>query len=155
MITIEYIKPYRSYQKQGKIRLQFAYQYMTIKKDDQVFHFIPIEGKEMIVNPNGRNVENLSEVFVFQRGNRFLRLPLYQLLLVSNMNDFLMPLIDDMIEKNDTAFEDSRESHVAKQDVEAVMREIEKSNINYLIDLALKENNEETFHQLIQQKKSL
>ena len=50
----------------------------------------------MIVDLNTMQVENLSEVFVFQRGNRFVRLPLYQLLLVSNVHEHLMPLIENV-----------------------------------------------------------
>ena len=40
-------------------------------------------------------VENLGEVFVFQRGSRFIRLPLYQLLLISDLHERLNTILEE------------------------------------------------------------
>lgn len=95
MITIKFMKPFYTKVSGSKLRLVFTFKYLSIIKDDEVYHFIPIEGKEMIVDLNTMKVENLSEVFVFQRGNRFIRLPLYQLMLVWNVHEHLEPILED------------------------------------------------------------
>lgn len=65
MIQVQFMKPFYTKMTGTKLRLVFAYQYFSITKDEEVFHFIPIEGKEMIIDLNSMQVENLSEVFVF------------------------------------------------------------------------------------------
>lgn len=93
MMKIEYLKPFYTKVTGNKLRLVFAHQYLSISKDNDIFQFIPIEGKEMIVNLDTEQVENLSQVFVFQKNKRFIRLPLYQLLLITNIHSFINPII--------------------------------------------------------------
>ncbi|MGE7840678.1 transcriptional regulator [Lysinibacillus sp. NPDC093712] len=93
MMKIEYLKPFYTKVTGNKLRLVFAHQYLSISKDNEIFHFIPIEGKEIIVNLDTEQVENVSEVFAFQKDNRFIRLPLYQLLLITNIHSFINPII--------------------------------------------------------------
>lgn len=95
MIHVQYMKPFYTKASGETLRLVFAYQYFSIMKDNELFHFVPIEGKEIIVNIKTMQIENLSEIFVFQRGNRFLRLPLYQLLLISNIHEHLAPILEE------------------------------------------------------------
>lgn len=100
MMKIEYLKPFYTKVTGNKLRLVFAHQYLTVSKDNEIFHFIPIECKEMIVNLDTEQVENLSEVFVFQKDKRFIRLPLYQLLLITNIHSFINPIIHNEKNKN-------------------------------------------------------
>lgn len=154
MITIQFMKPFYQKRKGNELRLVFAYQYLSIMKDDEVFHFIPIEGKEILVDLEQRQVTNLSEVLVFQRGNRFLRIPLYQLLLISNIHEFLAPHIEEALGTGVP-----KEEREAEEDIEeetlSVLKEIELQNLERLIDRALEEKNEEKFYELATQKKSL
>ena len=153
MIQVQFMKPFYTKTSGTKLRLVFAYQYFSITKDEEIFHFIPIEGKEMIVDLNTMQVENLSEVFVFQRGNRFVRLPLYQLLLVSNVHEHLMPIIESV------------SSHVKpvqpevvnefNEEVESIVRALEEDNLARLIDDALEARNEALFHNLMLAKAKL
>lgn len=95
----------------------FAYQYFSIVKDDELYHFVPVEGKEMIIDLETKQIENLSEIFVFQRGNRFIRLPLYQLLLISNVHEHLSPILEKASNNEDTLNippSDKEESEVQK-----------------------------------------
>ena len=152
MIHVQYMKPFYTKVTGSKLRLVFAYQYFSIIKEDETFHFIPIEGKEIVVNLNTMQVENLSEVFVFQRGNRFIRLPLYQLLLVSNVHDHLMPLLDSAasnIPKQSTESED-----FDKETLE-VIHFLESENLSRLIDNALLERDEAAFYNLLLKKQKL
>ena len=143
MLQVKLMKPFYSKQ-EGQIRkLVFAYQYFSILKDDELFHFIPVEGKEIIINIKTYKVENLSEVFVFQKGNRFIRLPLYQLLLVSDIHVHLQTILqlDDM---GDNEIMDD-----VQEEAEVAIQELEEENRYRMIDYALQERNENLFNRLI------
>lgn len=154
MITVQFMKPFYTKIAGTKLRLVFAYQYLSIMKDDEVYHFIPIEGKEITVDLKTMQVENLSEVFVFQRGNRFIRLPLYQLLLVSNVHEHLMPIIESSNVAIPQAISEEVEE-VKDTEVLELIHALEEDNLSRLIDAALAERNEELFYALITQKERL
>lgn len=153
MISVQFMKPFYTKVSDTKLRLVFAYQYFSIEKDSEVYHFIPIEGKEMIVNLNTMQVENLSEVFVFQRGNRFIRLPLYQLLLVSNIHEHLTPILDNVTANLN--IEPSEENMPIEPEILELIHALEEENLLRLIDTALAERNEALFYDLILQKEKL
>lgn len=140
MLHVEMMKPFHTEMKEGKIRLVFAYQYFSLRKDDEVFSFIPVEGKEIVINKDTLQVENLSEVFVFQKGNRFIRLPLYQLLLVSDVHDHLKSLIEPVAEQAE--LEESEE-------VVQLIAELERENFERLMDSALMQRDADLFYQLL------
>ncbi|WP_391120007.1 transcriptional regulator [Psychrobacillus sp. L3] len=140
MLLVQLMKPFYIKQEDERIKLVFAYQYFSIKKDDELFHFIPVEGKEIIVNAKTMQVENLSEVFVFQKGNRFLRLPLYQLLLVSDIHTHLLSIIESTDEKDSTSF--------PIEGAEEMIQQLEKENFDRMIDYALIQRNEALFQEL-------
>lgn len=93
LLSIQRMTPFSTKQEDFRLRLVFDYQYFSIIKGEELFQFIPTEGKEIIVNMKSLQVENLGEVFVFQRGNRFIRLPLYQLLLISDLPKHLNAIL--------------------------------------------------------------
>ncbi|MGC7929772.1 transcriptional regulator [Lysinibacillus sp. VIII_CA] len=147
MMQVQYMKPFYTKITGDKLRLVFAYQYFSILKENEIFHFIPIEGKEMIINMKTQQIENLSEVFVFQKGNRFIRLPLYQLLLITNVHDHLAPILESATPKQLPLV-----STVTLGEIDQLIAEIENRNLDYLIDQALLENNKSLFFNLLQQK---
>lgn len=151
MIHVQFMKPFYTKVTGGQLRLVFAYQYFSILKDDEIFHFIPIEGKEMIVNLQTMQVENLSEVFVFQKGNRFIRLPLYQLLLISNVHDHLVPIL----ESSAPQVEEVEEKSAERTELDDIITQLERENIVRLIDEALAQNDKESFERLAEQLKLL
>ena len=151
MIKIQYMKPFFSKVHERKLRLIFAYQYFSIIKEDEAYHFIPVEGKEIVVNLDKMQVENLSEIFVFQRGSKFIRLPLYQLLLVSNIYDHLTPIIEREAKGESVGIvprkEPGCENEVTDETLK-VVGEIELNNLRKLIDESLDAGNEELFLKL-------
>ncbi|MEE1133030.1 MAG: IDEAL domain-containing protein [Caryophanon sp.] len=151
MIHVQFMKPFYTKVTGDQLRLVFAYQYFSILKDDEIFHFIPIEGKEMIVNLQTMQVENLSEVFVFQKGNRFIRLPLYQLLLISNVHDHLVPIL----ENSAPPVEEIEEKSAERTELDNIITQLERENIIRLIDEALAQNDKESFERLAEQLKML
>ena len=146
MMHVQYMKPFYTKVTGEKLRLVFAYQYFSILKDKEVFHFIPIEGKEMIINLHTQQIENLSEVFVFQKGNRFIRLPLYQLLLITNVHEHLLPILENATPK----LPEPVQSLVPVHEVDQLLSEIHDKNYDYLIDHALKTYDKALFHELLQ-----
>lgn len=137
MLHVEMMKPFHTEVKDNKIRLVFAYQYFSLRKDDEVFSFIPVEGKEIVLNRDTLQVENLSEVFVFQKGNRFIRLPLYQLLLVSDVHDHLKTLIEPVAEQENN------------EEVMELIQALERENFERLMDDALSHRDLDLFYQLL------
>lgn len=145
------MKPFYTKLTARKLRLVFAYQYFSVVKDNELYYFVPIEGKEMIVNLDTMQIENLAEVFVFQKGNRFLRLPLYQLMLMSNIQEHLLPMLEEIIAK----VNDMPQPPPAVEEPTAFEQELTKRNYDYLIDCALDSNDEAAFHKLVDAKKQL
>ena len=142
MLHIQRMKPIYVTQEQAKVRLVFEYQYFTIKKGEELFHFIPAEGKEIHINLRNLQVENLGDIFVFQKGNRFIRLPLYQLLLISDIHAHLKEILQgaDIMENDPLLLEPG--------EVENLIEELERMNLLNLIDRALEQGDRDLFHDL-------
>ena len=148
MIQVNYMKPFYTKVTADKLRLVFAYQYFSVVKDSELYYFVPIEGKEMVINLDTMQIENLAEVFVFQKGNRFLRLPLYQLMLMSNVQEHLLPMLEEVIAK-------ANDSIAVVEQPTAFDLALTSRNYDYLIDCALDRGDEAAFYQLVQQKQQL
>lgn len=152
MVHVQYIKPFYTKVSGDNLRLVFAYQYFSIIKENELYHFIPVEGKEMIINLNTMQIENLSEVFVFQKGNRFIRYPLYQLLVQSNVHDHLMPIIDEAMSQKQQLNLVPKENET---EIDHIINSLEEKNLERLIDEALTARNEKLFYDLVVRKEKL
>ena len=144
MLTIQRMTPFFTKQEDFRLRLVFAYQYFSIIKGNEVFHFVPKEGKEIIVNTKSLQVENLGEVFVFQRGNRFIRLPLYQLLLISDLHMHLNTILEGSIPMEVQI--DVPEGVISE--AKEIIGELETTNRLRMIDYALETDDLLLFNQL-------
>lgn len=142
MLSVQRMTPFFTSQEDFRLRLVFAYQYFSIIKGGEVYQFVPSEGKEIVVNVKSLQVENLGEVFVFQRGNRFIRLPLYQLLLISDLHLHLSSILEGTLN-----LQLEMPEHVIRE-AEELMKEIETDNRMRMIDYALETNNRSLFTQL-------
>lgn len=146
MLQIKLLKPFYTKREGHLVKFVFAYQYFSILKDDELFHFIPVEGKEIVVNLNTFQVENLSEVFVFQKGNRFIRLPLYQLLLVSDIHMHLQTILQE--EKSGVTEVNDQIKTEAMDAIEF----LEHENFERMIDYALSIRDEAMFLDLLERQ---
>lgn len=144
MLSVQRMTPFFTKKEGFRLRLVFAYQYLSIVKDGELFQFIPTEGKEIIINTKNLQVENLGEVFVFQRGSRFIRLPLYQLLLISDLHAHLNTILEgdiDMkaqIELSEEIIDEARE----------IIKSLENENRLRMIDFALETDDISLFNEL-------
>ncbi len=145
-IQVQYLKPFYQKVTGSRLRLVFAHQYFTILKENVIYNFVPTEGKEIIVNLNTMQVENLSEVFVFQHETRHIRLPLYQLLLVSDIHDHLTPLLGKEAVQNQ---EPLKLPYTLKPETEAFFAEIEEQNKQAIIDQLLDKRDFEGLRKLL------
>lgn len=143
MLYVKLMKPFYTKREENLVRFVFAYQYFSLLKDDELFHFVPVEGKEIIVNMNTFQVENLSEVFVFQKGNRFIRLPLYQLLLISDIHLHLQAILQGEKAVSSEVAEQTR------QEAAEAIELLEKENYERMIDYALEARDEAMFFALL------
>lgn len=144
MLSVKRMTPFFTRKEEFRLRLVFAYQYFSISKGDEVFHFIPSEGKEIIINRKSLLVENLGEVFVFQRGNRFIRLPLYQLLLISDLHMHLNMILEGSIDMKI----EMDVSDVVASEASALIKDMEIENRERMIDYALETKNLLLFNEL-------
>lgn len=144
MLSIQRVTPFLTTQEDFRLRLVFAYQYFSIIKGGEVFQFIPSEGKEIVINMKSLQVENLGEVFVFQRGNRFIRLPLYQLLLVSDLHTHLTIILEGAVNMET----DEKMPEVVILEAEGIIEHLEAENRLRMIDYALETDNPQMFNEL-------
>lgn len=144
MIKIKRMSPFFTKQEDFRLRLVFAYQYFSIEKGEEIYQFVPTEGKEIVINLKSLQVENLGDVFVFQRGSRFLRLPLYQLLLVSDLHKHL----NAIVEGNTNPNKDTNVAEEVIDEAREVIAMLENENRSYMIDYALETDDLALFHKL-------
>lgn len=142
MLLIQRIKPFLTSKEEFNLRLVFAYQYFTIAKGEEVFQFVPIEGKEIVINTKSLQIENLGEVFVFQKGNRFIRIPLYQLLLVSDLHMHLSTILEGEMGLEGQV----REEYI--REAESLIEQLERDNWERMMDYALETKNRLLFNEL-------
>ncbi|KXH84005.1 IDEAL domain-containing protein [Sporosarcina sp. HYO08] len=142
MLSVQRMTPFYTSKEDFRLRLVFAYQYFSIVKGGEVFQFVPSEGKEIIINTKSLQVENLGEVFVFQRGTRFIRLPLYQLLLISDLHSHLTTIL----EGTENVKMEIHES--VKMEAESLISQLEAENKLRMIDYALETRNQQLFYEL-------
>ncbi|MBK3495609.1 IDEAL domain-containing protein [Viridibacillus sp. YIM B01967] len=144
MLHVRRMEPFYTKKEGIRLKMVFAYQYFSITKDEELYHFIPAEGKEIVLNLNSLQVENLSEVFVFQKGSRFIRLPLYQLLLISNIHDHLEQILEGLELKKESAPKEYYKS--LNKDINDLISQLENANTLRLIDHALTVRDENLFY---------
>lgn len=151
MLTVQRMTPFYTEQEEFRLRLVFAYQYFSIIKGGEVFQFIPSEGKEIVINMKSLQVENLGEVFVFQRGNRFIRLPLYQLLLISDLHLHLNTILEGSIDMEVKVEIPEDVARAAQEIIET----LESENRLRMIDYALETKNLALFNELTKELQNI
>lgn len=144
MISVRRLTPFFTKLADFRLRLIFAYQYFSIEKGGEVFQFVPTEGKEIVINMKSLQVENLGEIFVFQRGSRFLRLPLYQLLLISDLHKHLNAIVEENVNPD----QDTDVPADVVLEAAELINTLESDNRSRMIDFALETDNLVLFHQL-------
>lgn len=134
------------------IRVILAYQYFSLFINKKVYHFVPIEGQEILVNRRTKKVVNTETKFAFQKGKDIIYITMKKL---TSLVDF-MDQLEDIIEPYYESAKKTNESKTLAvrsdkdlNDVTGLMiKELEVKNIKRLIDQALDEHDEESFRAL-------
>ncbi|SFM24165.1 IDEAL domain-containing protein [Gracilibacillus orientalis] len=138
MLSVKMLKPYYVKEEGKHIRVVLAYQYFSLLMDDEVYHFVPLEAREIRINRDTQQIENENDVFVFQKGKKYNRIILSDLIKVNDFQEHLSTILSPYIIMSQT---DEKEDNI-----DHVIMELERSNLLRLIDRALEEHNPENFH---------
>lgn len=146
MVSVKLLKPYYIKMNAEYIRVILAYQYFSLIINKKVYHFIPIEGQEILVNRNTKKVVNTETKFAFQNGNDIVYLTMKKLV---SLKDFMAQL-DEIIQPYEKHLQ---KNQLIKDEVDEqtalFMKELESRNILKMIDKALDERDESAFSQLV------
>lgn len=143
MVTVKMLKPYYIKMNSEYIRVILAYQYFSLFIDEQVYHFVPIEGQEILINRKTKRVVNTETKFAFQKGKEVLYITVKKLTTLLDFMNQLEVIIGPYYE-TDLA----REEQLINEENELLFRELEKQNVKRLIDTSLDENDEVLFKEL-------
>jgi len=143
MVTVKLLKPYYIKMSENYIRVILAYQYFSLLINNQVYHFIPVEGKEIRINRKTKQVVNTETKFAFQKGNDTIYITMKKLTSLTDFMDQLTNIVEPYYkdEINEVENEENR----------LLLKELENNNILRLIDQALDDKDETRFNQLIKE----
>jgi len=146
MVSVKLLKPYYIKMNAEYIRVILAYQYFSLIINKKVYHFIPIEGQEILVNRNTKKVVNTETKFAFQNGNDIVYLTMKKLV---SLKDFMAQL-DEIIQPYEKHLQKNRLVKDEVDDQTALfIKELERRNILKMIDKSLDEKDENAFKQLV------
>ncbi|WP_331460441.1 IDEAL domain-containing protein [Gracilibacillus suaedae] len=138
LLSVKMLKPYYVKEEGKHIRVVLAYQYFSLLMDDEVYHFVPLEAREIRINRDTQQIQNKNDVFVFQKGKKYNRITLSDLIKVKDFQEHLSTILSPYMIMSQT--DDNTDN------IDHVIMELEKSNLLRLIDRALDDKNPESFH---------
>lgn len=146
MVTVKLLKPYYIKMNSEYIRVILAYQYFSLFINKKVYHFVPIEGQEILVNRKTKQVVNTETKFAFQKGKDIIYITMKKLTSLSDFMDQLEEIIKPYYEKSLDPVPSKEE---LSESAANVIQELERQNLKRLIDQTLDNNDEENFHKLV------
>lgn len=146
MVSVKLLKPYYIKMNSEYIRIILAYQYFSLLINKKVYHFIPIEGQEILVDRKTKQVVNTDTKFAFQNGKEIIYITMKKLTSLVDFMDQLEEIIKPYYEKSLLVRQQDKELH---EQTEQMIKEIEIQNIKRLIDKSLDERDIDTFKELV------
>lgn len=146
MVSVKLLKPYYIKMNSEYIRVILAYQYFTLLINKKVYHFVPIEGQEILVNRKTKQVINTETKFAFQKGKDVIYITMKKLTSLSDFMDQLDAILRPYYEE---ALVSLSNMEKLNDDTSQLIHQLEQENIKRLIDLALDKQDEGTFHNLV------
>lgn len=134
------LKPYYIKADDQYVRIILAYQYFSVLINKQLYQFIPVEAKEFRINRRTRQVENIGSRFAFQKGKDVVYMTMTELM---TLPDFVQQLNSIVTPYYSEGFDEVETENLY------IIEELEKANIQRLIDKALDERDEKTFRELV------
>ena len=146
MVSVKLLKPYYIKMNSDYIRIILAYQYFSLLIDKKVYHFVPIEGQEILVDRRTKEVVNTDTKFAFQKGKEIIYITMKKLTSLVDFMDQLEEIIKPYFDKPLVVREKDK---VLREQTEKIIKELEIQNIKRLIDKSLDEGDQETFKSLV------
>lgn len=149
MVSVKLLKPYYIKMNSEYIRVILAYQYFSLFINKKVYHFVPIEGQEILVNRKTKKVVNTETKFAFQKGKEVIYITMKKLTTLVDFMDQLEEIIEPYYEPETTerALVVQPDTKL-KEATTSLVKELEEQNIKRLIDHALDERDTHTFYAL-------
>lgn len=144
VVSVKMLKPYYIRSDDKQVRVILAYQYFSILINEEVYHFIPIDAKEFIINRKTKKIVNIEDRFAFQKGKDIIYISMNKLI---SLPDFLIQLYFIV----ESYYAQNKIEHKKKQnpELDSLIKELEHQNIKRLIDMALDERDAEKFDSLV------
>ncbi|MFD1387087.1 IDEAL domain-containing protein [Oceanobacillus oncorhynchi subsp. oncorhynchi] len=143
MVTVKMLKPYYVKTEEKYIRIILAYQYFSIIMNKKVYQFIPVKSTEVRINRKTKKIENVDDVFAFQKGKEVLTISMSQLISIPGFLEMLHRIAESYYLPEDT-----QEVSEQQKALDQVISELEYENVRRLIDKAIDNDDKETFLEL-------
>lgn len=144
MVTVKMLKPYYIKADANHVRVILAYQYFSILIKDQLYHFVPIEAKEIKIDRKTKKIVNVEARFSFQKGKDIIYIKMTELI---SLPDFLIQLYF-IVESYYAQDKMECETEPSPESI-AIIKELERLNIMRCIDKALDERDDKAFYSLV------
>lgn len=140
------LKPYYIKMNADYIKVILAYKYFTLLIDNELYHFVPIEGREILINRKTKKVVNTETKFAFQKDDDIIYITMKKLTSLVDFMDQLGEIIKPYYEKSSTNKEDDiKYSNSTKK----LISKLESDNIKRLIDESLDDRDIQRFKELV------
>jgi len=146
MVSVKLLKPYYIKMNSEYIRIILAYQYFSLLINKKVYHFVPIEGQEILINRKTKQVVNTETKFAFQKGKDIIYITVKKLTSLVDFMDQLEAIIKPYYEKSVAL---QKQDDELNEQTTQIMKELETQNIKRLIDKSLDERDVQTFNTLV------
>ena len=146
MVTVKMLKPYYIKMNSEYIRVILAYQYFTLLIDEKLYHFVPIEGREILINRKTKKVVNTETKFAFQRDNDIIYITMKKLTSLVDFMDQLGEIIKPYYENPLVVYKDDTKF---SEETNQLIKQLEAENIKRLIDQSLDNRDANTFKELV------
>ena len=146
MLTVKMLKPYYIKADSKYVQVILAYQYFSVLINDNVYHFIPREAKEIKIDRQTKKIVNVGAKFAFQKGKDIIHIAMTDLI---SLPDFLIQLhfiVESYYAKG--LLENSIEKKTNVK-MDTIIKELEQLNVKRLIDKSLDERDREAFAELV------
>lgn len=137
------LKPYYIKTDAKRIRVILAYQYFSILIKNKVYHFIPIEDKEIIIDRKTKRIINIEAKFAFKKDEDIIFFTMAELI---SLPDFLLQLyfiVESYYKQDQTNLQKE-----ARLEINYVIQELERLNVMRMIDHALDHHDKQAFDSL-------
>lgn len=145
MVTVKMLKPYYIKMNSEYIRIILAYQYFSLLIDKKLYHFVPIEGREILINRKTRKVVNTETKFAFQKGKDIIYITMKKLTSLVDFMDQLSEIIRPYYENPIVVYKDDIQ---LSESTNLLISKLESDNIKRLIDKSLDDRDVDSFNEL-------